>query len=172
MSCYFLYRSCCNNQCNCRRCGFNVPSTPIIPPMPIIPQPTPQVASVASFVLTPATEVAADSDLPISMDVVPDTASYRLVGNSVLLQSGYYLVSYAANAASETEAESETDDEIGLALTLNGAVVTKSQSFGSTPTSVFLLYVPANGSTVSLRNIGTEETTFSNVNLVFQKQNI
>ncbi len=164
MSCYFQYRNCCNR---CRSCGCSVPAIPA----PFIPQPAPVRSSVASYTSTPEVTVEADGDIPLTADVIAEVPVSRTNG-VVTLQSGYYLVSYAGDATTEA-------GSVSMALTLNDTVVLKSQSGvyseengGAALSSTFVLYVPTSGSTVTLRNTGTAQANFSNVNLVIQKLNL
>ena len=166
MSCCFFYQNPCFRPC----CGR--PYRPFPPPAPT-PAPSPLPApSVASFTQTGQAQTAADALLPIVTDFNSDPNNYSLIDNAVTLQRGYYIVSFSGNASAAGE-------EVGLALTLNGDVVTKSQATaysdaagGTNFASTFILYVPANGAQVGLTNVGAGTTQFENVNLVLRKINV
>ena len=167
MCCYFSYQNPCRRSCYARPCRPFPPPVPAPTPIPSAPIP-----SVASFTQASQAQAAAESLLPLVTDFNSDPNNYGLSDNAVTLQRGYYIVSFSGNASAAGE-------EVGLALTLNGDVVTKSQATaysdaagGSNLASTFILYVPANGAQVGLVSVGAGTTQFENVNLVLRKINV
>ena len=163
--CFFNFQNCCRRSC----CRVPMPPMPPVVPFPV-PQPT-APETVYSYTLTPETEVAAGETLPLTPDYAPSVAQRSALPAAEGVESGRYIVGYTANAT----AQNATAE---LTFALNGNVVDKSRSSaysddtgGATLASVFVLYVPANDSTVELINTGGAATQYSGVNLVLRKLN-
>ena len=120
-----------------------------------------------SFASTAAASVAAGADLPLATNVaLSGTSIQHVAGQSaVTLASETYFVMWNADATIPAGGTA------GLALAVNGAVNTNSQSTatGTAANTAALngntvLTVPAQ-STVTLRNSGTETTSYQNVSM-------
>lgn len=117
---------------------------------------------------SPVTEsVAAGADLSLATNVaLSGTSIQHVAGQSaVTLASGTYLVMWSANATIPAGGTA------GLALAVNGVVNANSQSTATgtaanvaTLSGSTILTVPAQ-STITLRNSGTETTSYQNVSM-------
>ena len=118
-----------------------------------------------------AVTVASDGAVPLS-DVVnfnEENITHTAGSATVELAEGTYLITYGANASSESagivelslQVEGATVDSLSATLDAEGNIANLK--------GVYVITVPADGTTIQLVNTGENTTTYTNLDLIVQE---
>lgn len=165
--------------CDFNRCCPTYPQIRLIagPQGPIGPQgPAGVIISyIASFLNdTTANPVAVGTTIPLldQFNYASDYISHTAPSTTINLDAGTYLVTYSANASSDTAGE------LGITANLNGVAIPNSASTlgGTNENAVlnkqFIIQVPTGTGALTFTNSGTNPTTFENLNIVIQRLSV
>lgn len=124
---------------------------------------------IADFYQTNSGALAIGANIPLVQDNNFAPSDIVLSDNSITLSAGSYLVTYDADLTSADTGE------VSMGLYQNAVLVPKTVSITATEgdsaknlASSFII-TAAEGDIITLVNLGMDETTYENVNLVVQK---